>query len=89
MELSRIVALTALFFILVLILAPAALGADDARERARALAADEAAELKRVEAQDTRRRVRQKDFDRRCAIKPVMTDAEIEACRVAHRRSDT
>ena len=33
-----------------------------------------------------RDRQRQDAFMRECTIKPVMTDAEIEKCRVAHRR---
>jgi hypothetical protein len=33
-----------------------------------------------------RERERQDAFMRECTIKPVMTDAEIEKCRVAHRR---
>jgi hypothetical protein len=40
-------------------------------------------------AQDTlseRERQRQEQFMRDCTIKPVMTDAEIEKCRIAHRR---
>ena len=40
-------------------------------------------------AQETlseRERQRQEEFTRDCTIKPVMTDVEIEKCRVAHRR---
>jgi hypothetical protein len=40
-------------------------------------------------AQETlseRERQRQEEFMRDCMIKPVMTDAEIEKCRIAHRR---
>jgi hypothetical protein len=40
-------------------------------------------------AQETvteRERLRQEAFMRECTIKPVMTDAEIEKCRTAHRR---
>ena len=33
-----------------------------------------------------RERQRQEEFHRDCHIKPVMTDAEIEKCRIAHRR---
>lgn len=33
-----------------------------------------------------RDRERQEAFMRECTIKPVMSDAEIEKCRVAHRR---
>ena len=33
-----------------------------------------------------RERQRQEEFARDCTIKAVMTDAEIEKCRIAHRR---
>jgi hypothetical protein len=33
-----------------------------------------------------REKQQQEDFMRACTIKPVMTDAEIEKCRTAHRR---
>jgi hypothetical protein len=40
-------------------------------------------------AQETlteRDRQRQDEFMKACTIKPVMTDAEIEKCRIAHRQ---
>ncbi|HEX6266055.1 MAG TPA: hypothetical protein VFZ81_04080 [Burkholderiales bacterium] len=33
-----------------------------------------------------RERERQEQFMRECTIKPVMSDAEIDRCRIAHRR---
>jgi hypothetical protein len=33
-----------------------------------------------------RERERQEQFMRECTIKPVMSDAEIDKCRIAHRR---
>lgn len=37
-------------------------------------------------AASEREEARKDQFMRACTIKPVMTDAEIEACRIAHRR---
>lgn len=38
------------------------------------------------EALSEREKSRQEEFMKVCTIKPVMSDAEIERCRIAHRR---
>jgi hypothetical protein len=98
MELSRTVALTALFFIVVLMLTSGrAFGQNDARAHGKHLAAlaSEKAELKELEAKEARRAALQRqvrhawlkknEVSRRCIIRPVMTDKEIETCRVLYR----
>jgi hypothetical protein len=87
MDLSRTVACTALVLIVLL-------SAGHAFSQDKPPAVDEAA-MKRQEAQEARlhaaeeRRLRQKRLDeeisRLCVIKAVMTDAEIDGCRIAYR----
>lgn len=87
MDLSKTVACAALV-IMVLLTAGHAFSQD------KPPAADEAA-LKKQEAQVERQRVAEErrlelarlneEIARRCVIKPVMTDAEIDACRIAYR----
>jgi len=62
---------------------PAAAPADET-DAAKA-AAKQAAEEKAARAREEAAR-KQAELDERCKIKPVMTDAEIEHCRVASRR---
>ena len=96
MRLAETVALTAVFLI-----AAAALTSGRAlsepNERAKALAAEASNEnaVKRLQSEDERkleeaRRVKaaqakRDELLRRCRVKPVMTDGEIEQCRVAYR----
>jgi len=94
MEIAKAVTVTALFFAAVLLLTSnRAMGADDPRAaRHKAILADEAEELRKIDAQESRfktaRPAAKKNFDRTCVIKPVMADREIEACRVHYQRKD-
>lgn len=86
MDLSKAVACTALVIMVVLTAGyalsqekPPAL--DEAAQKQQAQEARErAAEEKRLA-----RKQLDEEISRRCVIKPVMTDAEIESCRVAYR----
>lgn len=87
MDLSKAVAGTCLLIIVLL-------SAGHALSQDKPPAAVDAATLKQ-QAQEAReraaeeRRLARKELDeeiaRRCTIKPVMTDPEIDACRVAYR----
>jgi hypothetical protein len=99
MELAKLVTVTVLFFIAVILLTSGrALSADDPRRaRQRAVLADEAEELRKVDAQEARRSaasaspsrgVPKRNFERLCIIRPVMADREIEACRISYQRKD-
>jgi hypothetical protein len=85
MELSRTVALGACV-IGVALCAGYALAEPDSRTHARALAAratEEHARLK--DAEPRRSETKRKEPERRCTIKPVMSDGEIQECRVVYR----
>jgi len=62
-------------------LAAAAAGDEVAIKRLQGEEARKAAEFQRVRAAQSKR----EELMRRCKVKPVMTDGEIEACRVAYR----
>ncbi|TAK84841.1 MAG: hypothetical protein EPO20_13460 [Betaproteobacteria bacterium] len=88
MDLSKAVACTALVIIVVLTAGhalsqdkPTALAVDEAAKTQEAVEARERAAEEKREA----RRQIEEDIARRCVIKPVMTDAEIDGCRVAYR----
>jgi hypothetical protein len=96
MDLVRNIALAALLFLIFIVLTSNR-SFGDTGEHAKALAAaasDEAA-IKRIESEDARRlaevrrvklaRAKKDELARRCRIKPVMSDGEIESCRVAYR----
>ena len=99
MRLAETVALAGLFLIAAAALTSGrALG--EPNERAKALAAaasapDDGAALKRLQSEDERRiaearrvkaaQAKKDELVRRCRVKPVMTDGEIELCRVAYR----
>lgn len=86
MDLSKAVACTALVIIVVLTAGHAfsqdnSTAADEAARKQEAVEARErAAEQKRQARRDI-----EEEIARRCVIKPVMTDAEIDGCRVAYR----
>ena len=95
MEIAKAITVAALFFATILLLTSnRALGADDPRTaRRKAILADEAEELRKADAQESRfkaapRPLVKKNFDRTCIIRPVMADREIEACRVHYQRKD-
>ena len=96
MDLVRNIAVAALLFLIFFVLTSGR-GFGDTSEHAKALAvaaSDERA-LKRLESEDARKaaeierirlaRARKAELDRRCRIKPVMSDGEIASCRVAYR----
>jgi hypothetical protein len=62
-------------------LAAEAAGDETAIKRLQGEEARKAAEFQRVRAAQSKR----EELLRRCKVKPVMTDGEIEACRVAYR----
>jgi hypothetical protein len=73
---------------ILLLAAPAALAGGDSRSHSRKLAAQATTEhaaqpngTRRVEAKNGGLKKKQAE---RCAIKPVMTDREIEGCRVSY-----
>ena len=92
---AEIVALTAVFFVAAALTSGRALS--EPSEKAKALAAEASQEnaMKRLQSEDERklaeeRRVKaaqakKDELLRRCRIKPVMSDGEIELCRVAYR----
>ena len=61
--------------------AEAAAGDEVTIKRLQGEEARKAAEFQRVRAAQSKR----EELMRRCKVKPVMTDGEIEACRVAYR----
>ena len=86
MDLARTVACTALVIMVVLTAGhafsqdkPPAVDAAALKQQAQE-ARERAAEEKRLA-----RKQLDEEISRRCVIKPVMTDAEIDACRVAYR----
>ena len=86
MDLSKAVACTALVIIVVLT-AGHAFSQDKPTavdEAARKQEAVEARERAAEEKRQARREIEEK-IARRCVIKPVMTDAQIDGCRVAYR----
>jgi hypothetical protein len=93
-EIAKAVAIAALFLTAILLLTSTrALGADNRSERLRAILADEAEELRKHDAKESRSRttsrpLAKRNFERVCVIKPVMADREIENCRVSYRRKD-
>src|SRR5687767_1054208 len=100
MEIAKMVTVALLFFIAgVLLTSGRALGADIdlKRQRQKAVLADEAEELRRLDALEARRNagvtspargVPKRNFERLCVIKPVMAGREIEACRISYQRKD-
>ena len=96
-EIAKAVAVAALFMAAILLLTSTrALGADNPRmARHKAILADEAEELRKMDAKESRLKTAPRpaprtngQFERVCVIKPVMADREIEACRVSYRRKD-
>ena len=95
-EIAKAIVVAALFLAAILLLTSnRALGADNPRTaRHKAILADEAEELRKIDARESRLKTAQRpaprrsNFERVCVIKPVMADREIEACRVAYRRKD-
>jgi len=94
MDLSKTVACTALV-IMVLLTAGHALSQDKPPALDEAALRKQEEVLKKQEAQAARERAAEEhrlqlarlneEIARRCVIKPVMTDAEIDACRIAYR----
>src|SRR3954454_21912167 len=96
MRLAETVALSAVFLILAIALTSGR-ALSEPNERARALAAEASSEnaIKRLQSEDERKleeasrvklaQAKKDELLRRCRVKPVMTDGEIEACRVAYR----
>jgi LmbE family N-acetylglucosaminyl deacetylase len=89
MDLSKAVACTALVIIVVLTAGHAfsqdkPTAAVAAEEAAKTQEAVEARERAAQEKREARREI-EEEIARRCHIKPVMTDAEIDGCRVAYR----
>jgi hypothetical protein len=90
MDLSKAVACSALVIIVVLS-AGHALSQDKPPAAADAAAKKEAAlsaQAERERAAEQKRLARKQldeEISRRCVIKPVMSDAEIDACRLAYR----
>ncbi|HYG55317.1 MAG TPA: hypothetical protein VD965_08460 [Burkholderiales bacterium] len=97
-EIAKAVTVAAVFLAVILLLTSGrALGADVRSERYKAMLADEAEELRRLDEKHAQRRpldratarqAARQAFERVCVIKPVMADREIEACRVSYRRKD-
>lgn len=89
MDLSKAVACTALVIIVVLTAGhalsqdkPTALAAADKKQEVQD--AQEARERAAEERRLARKQL-DEEISRRCVIKPVMTDAEIDSCRAAYR----
>jgi hypothetical protein len=93
MDLSKAVACTALVLMLLLSAGHAlseekpaapeekpAISAEAAKKQQAQIARTRAAEEKRLAQKE-----RDEEISRRCVIKPVMTDAEIDGCRIAYR----
>lgn len=86
MDLSKAVAGTCLL-IIVLLAAGHALSQDTSPVADAATLKQLAQEERERAAEERRlaRKERDEEISRRCTIKPVMTDPEIDACRVAYR----
>lgn len=86
MDLSKTVACTALV-IMVLLTAGHALSQDQPPAMDAALKRQEAQEARQRAAEERRltRKLLDEEISRRCVIKGVMSDAEIDACRIAYR----
>jgi len=92
MDLVRNIAVAALLFLIFIVLTSGR-GFGDTGEHAKALAA--AVSLRPIESEDARKaaeiervraaQARKAELERRCRIKPVMSDGDIAACRVAYR----
>jgi len=97
MDLVRNIAIAALLFLIFIVLTSGRSfgGTDEAHANASAAAAPDDHTLKRIESEDARKaaeiervraaRARKAELERRCRIKPVMTDNEVASCRVAYR----
>lgn len=86
MDLTKTVACTALV-IMVVLTAGHALSQDKPPAADAAALKQQAQEARERAAEEKRlaRKQLDEEISRRCVIKPVMTDAEIDACRVAYR----
>jgi hypothetical protein len=89
MDLSKAVACSALVIIVVLT-AGHALSQDkppapDAAAKKEAALSAQAERERAAEQKRLARKQLDEEISRRCVIKPVMTDAEIDACRLAYR----
>lgn len=91
MKLSRSVVLSALFSVLA---AGQALAAPSPQAKRLADIANDDAAFRKAEAQQAQRNAVERaakangargEFERLCAIKPVMTDAEIASCKKAYK----
>lgn len=100
MEIVRNIAVAALLFLIFIVLTSGrGFGGTNedpgAHAKALAAAASDPSALKRLESEDARKaaevqrvqaaQARKAELDRRCRIKPVMSDGEIASCRVAYR----
>jgi hypothetical protein len=97
MDLSKAVACSALVIIVVLTAGhalsqdkppasdAAAPPAADASAKKEAALSAQAERQRAAEEKRLARKQRDEEISRRCVIKPVMTDAEIDACRLAYR----
>ena len=94
MDLVRNIVVAALLFLIFIVLTSGRGFGDEPAKAPAAAASDEGA-LKRIPSEDARmaaelRRVRaaearRMELQRRCRVKPVMSDGEIASCRVAYR----
>jgi hypothetical protein len=96
MELVRNIAVAALLFLIFVVLTSGR-GFGDTGEHAKALAAAASSEgaFRRLESEDARKaaevqrvnaaQARKAELERRCRVRPVMSDGEIASCRVAYR----
>jgi hypothetical protein len=91
MDLSKAVACSALVIIVVLSAGHALsqdkppAPADDAAAKKEAALSAQAERERAAEQKRLARKQLDEEISRRCVIKPVMTDAEIDACRLAYR----
>jgi multidrug resistance efflux pump len=100
MDLVRNIAIAALLFLIFIVLTSGrSFGGTDeergAQAKALAAAAPDDHTLKRLESEDARKaaeiervkaaKARKAELERRCRIRPVMSDGEIASCRVAYR----